>query len=324
MGLSSDGLRSLDIFSIFAISANVPVMKSLPAVSLAAVPGRRTKILEVATEIERRGFAGIYCPSLGDAFGLCQSLAHVTNRIPFGTSIVNIYSRHVLDFASSAAYVHEVSGGRFRFGVGVSHGPMLKPMGIEGGKPLSDVRQFVENLRAAPRVGELPPIVLAGLRKKMVSLAGEISEGVVFANVARSQVPDTLGVISSGGSGDFFIGNMIPTCVSDDIEAAKAVNRKTLIMYCSMPNYRNYWKEAGYEEEMTAIEEALANKERDRIPELMTDRWLADCTLFGPPSAILEGVDAWRDAGVSTPILVPSSTRGGQVVAFEELFSVFE
>ena len=38
-----------------------------PAMSLAAVPGRRKATLEVATEIERRGFTGIYCPSLGDA-----------------------------------------------------------------------------------------------------------------------------------------------------------------------------------------------------------------------------------------------------------------
>ncbi len=41
----------------------------MPAVSLAAVPGKRLRALETAVEIERRGFAGIYCPSLGDALG---------------------------------------------------------------------------------------------------------------------------------------------------------------------------------------------------------------------------------------------------------------
>ena len=43
---------------------------------------------------------------------------------------------------------------------------------------------------------------------------------------------------------------MIPTCISDDVEAAKAVNRRTLTNYGLLPNYRNYWKEAGYHEEM--------------------------------------------------------------------------
>ena len=300
-------------------------MKQLPAVSLAAVPGRRSKIIELAQEIERRGYAGIYCPSLGDAFGLCHSIAHATERIPFGTSIVNIYSRHALDYASSAAFLHEISGGRFRFGVGVSHGPMLKPMGLGGSKPLSDVRAFVEAYKGAPRVGELAPLVLAGLRDKMVAEAGATAEGVVFANVARSHVSKTLGVLGARGNDDsFFIGDMIPTCISEDIEAAKAVNRKTLTMYCGLPNYRNYWKEAGYVEEMEAMETALANRERERLPELMSDRWLADCTLFGPPSAILEGIEAWREAGVTTPILVPSSASGGQMKAFEELFALFE
>jgi len=42
-----------------------------PAVSLAAMAGRRQATLEVAREIERRGFSGIYCASFGDGMGLC-------------------------------------------------------------------------------------------------------------------------------------------------------------------------------------------------------------------------------------------------------------
>jgi hypothetical protein len=38
---------------------------------------------------------------------------------------------------------------------------------------------------------------------------------------------------------------------------------------------------------------------------------------------VREGVEAWLDAGVTTPILVMSSTSGGQQVAFSELFAAF-
>jgi hypothetical protein len=38
---------------------------------------------------------------------------------------------------------------------------------------------------------------------------------------------------------------------------------------------------------------------------------------------VRDGVEAWRDAGVKTVIVVPSSTRGGQMVAFEELLTAF-
>ena len=297
----------------------------LPAVALAAVPKRRAATLELAVEIEDRGFAGIYCASFGDAMGLSQAVAHVTNRIPFGTSIVDIYVRQPSEYAQSAAFIHEISGGRFRLGVGVSHAAMHKRFGIETGRPLGDMRAFVEALRAVPRVGELPPVVLAALRVKMVALSGEIAGGLVFANAARSHVEGSLSALpdEKRNDPDFFIGNMIPTCISDDLKAAEAVSRKTLAFYVTLPNYRNYWKEAGYVEEMEAIEKVLAAREFERIPELMTERWLRDTTLYGPPARVLEGLEAWYDAGLRTPILVPSSAVGNQLKAFEEFFALF-
>ena len=59
---------------------------------------------------------------------------------------------------------------------------------------------------------------------------------------------------------------MIPTCISDDEAAAAAVNRKTLIGYVSLPNYRNYWREAGYVDEMDAIEKAVVARNFDEHP----------------------------------------------------------
>lgn len=300
-------------------------MSRMPALSLAAVPGRRKATIELATEIEKRGFSGIYGPSMGDSLALCEALAFATNEIHFGTSIMPIYFRQVVDFAQTASFIHEVSDGRFKFGIGVSHEPALKARGISSGKPLTDTRNFVEQLKAVPRAGELPPIVLATLRKKMIALSEEIGNGMVFANGARSHMAESLSVISdeAKSSDDFFIGDMIPTCVSDDIEAAKAVNRKTLTSYAMLPNYRNYWKEAGYVEEMEGIEKAVAAGEMDKVPTFLTDKWLADTTLFGTATQVRDGVEAWFDAGIKTPILVPSSANGGQMVAFEELLGIF-
>jgi alkanesulfonate monooxygenase SsuD/methylene tetrahydromethanopterin reductase-like flavin-dependent oxidoreductase (luciferase family) len=297
----------------------------LPAVSLVAVPGRRRATLEVAREIERRGFAGIYAPSLYSNMSLCDALAHVTQRTPFGTSIAPIYTRTVGDVAQSAAFLHEVSGGRFRLGLGVSHAPAHVRMGVTPGKPLADMRTFVAKLRAHEGLGALPPIVLATLRKQMIALAGEIAEGMVFANGARSHMLESLAALPAPKRSDagFFIGNMIPTCISDDVEAAKAVNRRTLTHYALLPNYRNYWKEAGYIEEMQAIETAIAEKRMGDVPKFLTDKWLADCTLFGPAARVREELEAWHAAGIRTPILVPSSAAGNQMKAIEEMFAAF-
>lgn len=298
----------------------------MPSVSLSAMPGKRAKTIEAAQELERAGFQGIYCPSFGDGMSFCHTLAHETKTLQIGTSIANIYTRVPSEYAQAAAFIQEVSGGRFRFGIGVSHDAMNKRLGIPtSGKPVTDTRRFVEACRETPRIGELPPFVLAGLRDPMVRLAGEIADGVVFANVAASYVAHTIGVLppEKQASDDFFIGNMIPVCISDDEQAAAAVNRKTLMTYVGLPNYRNYWKAAGYVEEMDEIAEARAAKDFDRIGTLMHDRWLNDTTLFGPLAKVREGLEKWFDLGVRTPILVASSTSGGQLKAIAELIEAF-
>jgi len=304
----------------------MPAATALPAVALAAVPGRRRRTLELAREIERRGFAGIHCASFGDAVGLCEALAFATERIAFGTSIANLYARHPVDYAQTASLIHELSGGRFQLGVGVSHGPMNERMGLRTGRPLADARRFAEAYRAAPRVGELPPLVLAALRPRMVALAGEVGDGVVFANAARSSLPRLLDALPAVRRADpgFFVGNMIPACIADDRAAAAAVNRRTFVMYLNLPNYRNAWRDAGYAEEIAAVEQAIAAGERgEKLPELMGERWLRDVSLHGTAAEVREGVEAWRDAGLRTPILVPSSAIGNQLQAFEELFAAF-
>jgi alkanesulfonate monooxygenase SsuD/methylene tetrahydromethanopterin reductase-like flavin-dependent oxidoreductase (luciferase family) len=302
-------------------------MTQKPAVSLAAVAGRRQATLELAQRIEQEGFSGIYCPSFGDGMGLCEALALATRTIPFGTSIANIYTRHPYDYAQTAALIHELSAGRFRFGIGISHGPTYQRLKLQVGKPLSDMRQFVHDLQAgAQQAGELPPLMLATLRTRMLQLAVEIAQGAVWANAARSHMPTSLRTLPADKRQDaaFFIGNMIPTCISDDKAAAATVLRRVLTGYVRLPNYQNYWIEAGYEEEMLAIRQALANNEPDRLPYLMTDRWLQDVTLSGSAIAVRDGIAAWYDAGVKTLIVVPSSVQGNQIVAFQELFAAFQ
>jgi alkanesulfonate monooxygenase SsuD/methylene tetrahydromethanopterin reductase-like flavin-dependent oxidoreductase (luciferase family) len=296
-----------------------------PALSLAAVPGRRRATIALAQEIEKRGYPGIYLPSFGDAMGLAVAIALSTERVRFGTTVQPIYFRHPADFAGQAAFIHEVSGGRFWFGVGVTHGPVHERLGAKPGSPLSDIRRFVEQVRGVPNIGDLPPIVLATLREKMVRLSGEIADGCVWANGARSHMPASLEHLPSERREDplFFVGNMIPTCISDDREAAAAVMRRTLTGYVMLPNYRNYWIEAGYEDEMLAIKKAQDSGDVKAIPALMSEKWLGDVTLYGSAADVREGVEKWHAAGVRTPILVPSSASGGQMKAFEEMFEAF-
>lgn len=298
----------------------------LPGLNLIASPGRRRETLDLAREIERRGFAQIQVSSSYANMAQCLGLAFTTERISFATAIAPIYAQTVEEFAYTAAYIHEISGGRFQFGIGVAHGPTHVRIGVTPGKPLGDIRTFVEKYRSYSDIGALPPVVLATLRKRMIALAGEIGDGMVFANGSRSHMAESLAVLPAARRNDraFFIGNRIRICISDDIADAKAVLRRTMIHYALLPYYRAYWKEAGYVEEMQAIEAALAQgRPAEALGDYLTDRWLADCTLFGPAGKIRDGVEAWRAAGIRTPVLVPLAPDGDQVKAVAQVFAAF-
>jgi alkanesulfonate monooxygenase SsuD/methylene tetrahydromethanopterin reductase-like flavin-dependent oxidoreductase (luciferase family) len=297
--------------------------RAMPAVSVIGTPMKRNTILELATEAERRGFAGLASPGIHGNLAMCGSLAHVTNTIPFWTSIQPIYHCHPVEVAVTAGHLYEVSGGRFRLGLGVSHEPAMNRLGINTGKPLHDMSDYVAAIRAAARAsGQLPPIYLATLRDKMLDLALSQADGAIWANASRRYMPTQIARVDAAGREQFFLANMVPTVIDADLDAARAIHRRTLAGYVTLPNYRNYWKQAGYEEEMSAIEAAIAAGDRERVTQLMTDAWIDDCTISGSPEAVREQLGDWISLGV-LPIAVMSSTSGGQAIAIGELFAAY-
>ncbi|MFM2072062.1 MAG: hypothetical protein RLZZ623_2325 [Actinomycetota bacterium] len=298
-------------------------MTRLPDLALIGTATKRVALLAAASEADQRGFS-LASTGVHGNLALCGSLAHVTSAVGFATSVLPIYHEHPTEVAITAAHLAEVSGGRFRLGIGVSHEPAMNRLGIHTGRPLGDMRSYVESLRAAaPQAGELPPIVLATLRDKMLDLALDIADGAVWANASRSYMPTQVARVPSDRPAPFSLANMVPTVIDGDVGAARAVHRRTLATYVRLPNYRNYWKQAGYEEEMTAIETAIEARDREAVSALMSDRWLDDCTISGTATQVRDQLDSWFDIGV-TPIVVMSSTSGGQLKAIAELFALFD
>lgn len=301
--------------------------QQFPAISLVASPTRRTAVLQLAAEAEQRGFTHVACPSLGAAMPLCTSLAHSTSTLRHFTSIQPIYLAHPVEAGNTVSHINEVSGGRFAFGIGVSHGPVTQRLGVTTGKPLADTRDYVAAMRANEKFGgALPPIYLATLRDKMLDLAVEIADGALWANASLRGIPAQVARIPAARRTQFFMANMIPTVISDDIEAARAVNRRTLVMYATLPNYRNYWRAVGHAAQVDAFETVLASTPREQLSEALTavmrDEWLDDCTISGPPALVRDRMAAWWSTGVM-PVAVMSAVDGGQAKGVANLFAAY-
>jgi alkanesulfonate monooxygenase SsuD/methylene tetrahydromethanopterin reductase-like flavin-dependent oxidoreductase (luciferase family) len=298
-----------------------------PAVSMVAPAKKRHAILELARRAEELRFAGIACPSLGATMGLCVSLAHSTNEIKFWTSIQPIYYSHAIEMANTAAHIHEVSNGRFGLGLGVSHGPVIDRLGATTATPLADIKNYLATMKTQERFsGELPPIYLAALRNKMLQLASEVSNGAIWANASRKSISAQVELLPNSRRTEMFLANMIPTVIDDNIEAARAIHRKTLVGYVTLPNYRNYWRTCGYGEQIDAFEKILSESAKEsrnaEIISAMDNGWLDDCTISGDIDTVRERLYGWSQIGV-LPIAVMSSTSGGQAQAIGQLFDAF-
>jgi alkanesulfonate monooxygenase SsuD/methylene tetrahydromethanopterin reductase-like flavin-dependent oxidoreductase (luciferase family) len=155
----------------------------------------------------------------------------------------------------------------------------------------------------------------------MLDLAVEIADGALWANASYSYTPTQVARHGADRS-RFSLATMVPTVIDDDLDAARAIHRRTLNTYIALPNYRNYWRAAGFEDEMAAIETALAAGDRDAATAAMSDRWVDDCTISGGPAVVRDRLAGWYDIGV-TPIAVMSSTSGGQATAIRQLLDVY-
>jgi probable F420-dependent oxidoreductase len=287
-------------------------------------PGRRADVVALAREAEARGFPGLFSESPGDNLALSLAVLDRTERITVGTGVAGIYLRYSHTMATGASLVEELHPGRFLLGLGVSHVPFHEKMGVRYGKPLSDMRRYVQNIRSVTEGVPCPPIIVAALRKRMSALAGEVGDGVMWANAALSHVPYSLAQIPPERRSSMIISNSAPACVSEDRRAALAAIRRYLLFYLKLPNYQNYFVEAGYEEEVAAVRAAAGRGDDEGAMAAIPERMAADVALFGPPAEVRERAAAWEEAGITYLALDCVSTTGNPIRAAYEIMDAFE
>ncbi len=268
-------------------------------------PGGRADQIAFVQELERRGFPGVWAPSRGDNIALLLAILERTERITVGTGIAHIYLRHPLLMGQAGSLIEELHPGRLLLGLGVSHQPMHKALGLSVGRPLADMREYVAAMRADAEGAPFPRLVLATLRRRMTALAGEIAEGALWANGIRSHMASSLSGISPERREGFFAGNLLVTAVDDDRAAALAAARDGLRRYFELPYYQAYFEEAGYHDEVAAARGAIRAGDGEALLAAISERFIADCCLAGTASEVRDQAEAWAEEGV-TLVLSPS------------------
>ncbi len=261
-----------------------------------------------------------------DALLVLAAYGHAAPRVGLGTGIVPIYTRHPVLLAQEALTLAELTGGRFRLGLGVSHRPNVEGgLGLELGRPLEVMREYVAVLRAAlggkvahrgpryrvawqsglPRLPAAPPVLLAGLGPKMLELAGEIADGAVLWLCAPNYIRDVaLPAVRRGREragkplDGFEVVAAVPAAVTEDRAAGVALFKAELSRYLALPFYRAMLVQSGFRTEVEQYD-------RTPHPGAVLDRLVAALGAIGDGARVAAFIVAHREAGVTLPAVRP-------------------
>lgn len=286
---------------------------------LAIIPGvgwPASEVQAVARETEDAGFDAIFAAEVNnDVLATAQLMGTATRRITVGTWIANIYVRHSYVCAQGAALIADATGGRFVLGLGVSHPPVNKALGIDMGQPSTELRRYVTAVRnwlkgegPATHLPQRPspkpvPVYVAAVTSRTVELASELADGIMpflwsAPRVAQSKAWISRGRAKASGLGKLDVTLGLPTFIGDDLKAMRDAARQNLGLYTTFPFFQRLFRASGFTTEADKMEKAPG-------PDSLSDRLLDAVCLLGPIGRCREQLAAFRAAGVDLPILVP-------------------
>ena len=281
--------------------------------------------IERAKLADHLGYDSIWAsqlPAARDTPLVLAAYAAATQRIALGTAVMPIYTRHPTAMAQMALTLDEISGGRFRLGIGVSHQVTVEGMwGLRLVHPVEAMREYFGIVRSLIANGSVSqegeqftaraaylgqrraelPILISALSPRMLELAGELADGVSLWMCAPDYIRDYVvptvrkGREKAGKSLEGFeIEAAVPVCLTSDRAAGLAVFRETAIRYASLPFYRK------------ALDRTFPD-----MSDTPNDEILSALAGIGDVAELRSTIVRYQEAGTTLPVLGPFGGHEG-------------
>jgi len=210
------------------------------------------KIEHQVGEMERYGFDIIWT---GDSYFSRNPyinltlMAEGTRKATIGLGCTNPYTRHPVFTATAVGTINELSGNRLVLAIGAGSKDMLASVNYYWDDPVQRVRETIEIIKALMAGKTLSysgkfykttnislpksfqnsemPVYVACRRKKMITLAGNVADGIILDAAPLEYVSYALERLEIGAETcgrslkDFRFCNLIPFSVSEDREIAR-------------------------------------------------------------------------------------------------------
>ncbi len=283
---------------------------------------------------EDNGFPDAWFSDAGAPDTLTQiaAIGHHTKNIRIGVAVTPVYTRSPSVLAASANVISQVIPGRFVMGLGSSSQTIMGAWnGIPLEKPVTRVKetaQLVRHMLSGEKTNfdgvtlkshgyrqaplEQPvPIYLAALRPKMIEMAAEVGDGVIFNLWPKSALPKMMEHVKIGAERagknwqDVEIVNRAMVLCTDDKEAGRNAFRAAFAPYYATPVYNSFLAWAGHSDAASTITEGWAAKDRAKTSGALSDDLIDEIAIIGNEDEIRARVREDAEGGVHTSIIAP-------------------
>ena len=280
--------------------------------------------VEFVREAERLGADAAWVPEFWgyDALTQVGYLAARTSRMALGTSIVQLGARSPALLATSAMSLQQLTGGRFRLGIGVS-GPQVMEgwHGVRFRRPVQTTRETIEIIRMISRgerleyhgqIYHLPlpdgqgrpiraaaapvpvPIYVAAIGPANLRLCGELADGwlgnAFIPETAAAFLDDLRAGAEQAGRTLADLDLQVPVAVEFTDDVAEAETRHAagyaFTIGAMGSGSANFYNEAfgrqGFGDEVRAVQRLWRDGRRDEATRLVPARWARKPTCSVP------------------------------------------
>jgi probable F420-dependent oxidoreductase len=240
-----------------------------------------------ARAIEEAGFGSVWIPGVNAAADLeaLEPLLAATERLVVATGVASVWTWAPEALAAAADRVAGRYPGRFVLGLGVSHAPLVEAAGQAYTRPLSKMRQFLDQLPAVRA-----PVVLAALGPKMLELSRDRADG---AHPYFSPPEHTAFARSVVGAAPLVVPEQAVSLA--DGSAGWTAGRAYAKYYLQLPNYVSNLRRFGFGDE------DFADGGSDR---------LISTIIPAGPEALAARVREHLDAGADQVVIQPVTETG--------------
>lgn len=293
--------------------------------------------IDAARSAKELGFSSFWtAETVGhEAFSTLSAVGSAVGGLDLGTGVLALQLRTPMLAAMGAATLQDLQPDNdVLLGIGISSPVVVgRWHGSEyGDRPIARVREYVELLRTClsgdavsfdgdfyrcskfrlgVRLGERrPKIIVGALNERMLRLAGEAADGVLLNYLPASAVPWCIEQVRAGEAeagrapGSCSVYAYVHVGVCDRDEALPAA-RRDLFSYAVVPAYANAFARAGFGDEVEALRAAFDSGDRDGAVAAISDRMVDAIDICGDASTVAGAVQAYRDAGVDVPVVMP-------------------